>query len=258
LVIDVVIGRDNHGTFGNQKNVTQDKLSSSHGSLDVNKEPNTTTTTTTPPPPPPSTYRYEKVHVQQELKHPLYDPTTLRYDIMLLQLDSPPKLFHRTDINGTATINHASFPFMRLDTGDALSAIEYNNSTTTVLPTASSRLVPSPPPTNNDTVTTTTTTTNRTILNQDSPRNDNVLLALGWGYTQTSRIGTGETADNLQQAGLGLVTNQDCLEAHEGLWITYDNRIFEEMMCTFSATRDACFGTYNIRLEHEDRCAPYV
>lgn len=176
----------------------------------------------------PLAYQYERVRVKQELKHPLYDSNTLRYDIMLLQLDHAPTL-QRSD-NGTTT--NTPFPFMRLDIGDALDAIEYNS--TTVLPLV--QFDDSP----DDGI------MNRTIPNNDISinNNDDVLLALGWGHTKSSRDGTGQPSDILQQAGLGLVSNQDCLEAHEGLWLTYEDRIFDEMMCTFSTTRDACYGKW--------------
>jgi hypothetical protein len=214
-VIDVVIARDN----GSDTNNVTKETSDSH--FDSNNNDSSFDTPDTPP-----AYLYERVHVKRELKHPWYDPIKLRYDIMLLQLDHAPTL-QRIE-NGTAT--NAPFPFMRLDIGDALPAIEYNF--TTLLPAAARLHSPDG------------NIRNRTIPNNDMPVNDNVFLALGWGHTQSGRTGTEQSSDNLQQAGLGLVSNNDCLQAHEGLWLTYSDRIFDEMMCTFSATRDSCYGKY--------------
>jgi hypothetical protein len=212
LVIDAVFARDNN----------------SSGSKDVTQEESNNGPSTDDPDTPPA-YQYERVHVKHELKHPLYNPVTLRYDIMLLQLDHAPKRQRRE--TGTAATTKTSFPFMRLDTGDALAVIEYNAST--LLPPAAksvqmnelSDVVDKNP--NHDHIV---------------PLYDDVLLALGWGHTQSSVVGTGGSSDTLQQAGLGLVSNPDCSQAHEGPWLTYSDRIFDEMMCTFSATRDTCYG----------------
>jgi Trypsin len=253
LVIDAVIARDNNNNNSEGSDSTQQQESSgfvldpnnNHDDLSwedndpANAAADDDTLLQLPLLP---AYQYERIRVKQELKHPLYDSTTLRYDIMLLQLDHAPTLLQTSDSRTTTT---TPFPFMRLDIDDALDVIEYNS--TTVLPMVQFTV-------NDD-----DTIVNRTIPNKDiSSQNDDVLLALGWGFTQSSTStatttssttsttsttsGTGQPSDVLQQAGLGLVSNQDCMEAHEGLWLSYEDRIFDEMICTFSMTRDACYG----------------
>jgi Trypsin len=207
-VIDVVIARDS------SDNVTQ--LQQPDFLLDSSNSQHTDTPATPP------SYNHQRVRVKQELKHPLYDASTLRYDIMLLQLEHAP-IFGEDENSETSRM---TFPFMRLDTGDSLLAIESNE--TTPLPEASRAVqIGDDHP------------QNRTFSEE---LNDDVLLALGWGHTQYSRVGIGHPSDYLQQAGLGLVPNQECSQAQEGLWLTYNDRISEEMLCTFAASRDACYG----------------
>ncbi|KAG7367516.1 trypsin [Nitzschia inconspicua] len=168
-------------------------------------------------------FRSERIRVKKELKHPLYDSSSLRYDIMLLQLDHAPTLLILDDDNDSREAS----PYMRLDRGDTLWTIEKNNATTP-LPTVSRTIDRHE--------------LNHTASSEEFPLNDNTLLALGWGHTETGRVGAGLSSEYLQQAGLGLVSNQECSQAQEGLWLTYEDRIFEEMMCTFAANRDACYG----------------
>jgi secreted trypsin-like serine protease len=64
------------------------------------------------------------------------------------------------------------------------------------------------------------------------------LIALGWGHTQT---GQGPRASFLQQASLGYVPNDVCELSRENS-ASYQNRIHDDMMCTFASGRDTCNG----------------
>lgn len=172
---------------------------------------------------------YERIKVKQELTHPLFDSTSLRYDIMLLQLEHAPTLWDQDD----KTDDTLPFPYMRLDTGMSLQAIEDSNATTS-LPRAA-QAIPVDPRVD---VTLASSPSNE----HPQERNDDVLLALGWGHTKSSRVGIGQPSDNLQKAGLGFVPNQECSQAQEGIFLTYNGRIFEDMMCTFAPNRDSCYG----------------
>jgi secreted trypsin-like serine protease len=158
---------------------------------------------------------YQRIKIKQEIKHPFYDATTLSYDIMLLQLEHPPVF----DMNDTTT-----FPYMRLDSSDVLDSIEESNETATLPQSRLQTMLEN----NNE-------SKGHFIDNQDT------LMALGWGYTQSSRVGIGNPSENLQQAMLGYVPNDECKLAHEQ-FLTYEGRIFDDMMCTYASQRDACYG----------------
>ena len=178
---------------------------------DHNTAPNTTagvTSGTTE-----SEQRYERVRIKQEIQHPEYNRNSLRYDVMLVVLEHPPKFLE----------NETNFTFMKLhhtDDGDSDENDRSGQPMGDVRDMIQGR------------------TTAPSALGTSTPEHDDELIALGWGHTVASR---GPRATFLQQTMLGYVPNDICLQSRENS-ISYQGRIHEDMMCTFAPGRDTCNG----------------
>ena len=162
---------------------------------------------------------YERIPVIQEIQHPQYSRGMLRYDMMLLRLEHPPTIY--ADSNG--------IPFMRLDND-----MSFLNSINETTPLPTPRLPagftlhsddPSSPPEEN------------MNMNQDT------VVAVGWGNTAITGCRATDIAEVLQQAKLGIVPNDECEKAQEN-FLSYQGRIYDEMLCTYASNRDSCYGTY--------------
>jgi hypothetical protein len=163
---------------------------------------------------------YERIPVVQEIQHPKYSRGTLRYDMMLLRLEHPPTIY--TDNN--------DIPFMRLDNDTSfLNSLNETTSLPTPRLPVGFTLYPddpsSSPPDNNMTI------------------NQETLVVVGWGNTQSRIAGPPVTAEVLQQAKLGIVPNDECEKAQEN-FVSYRGRIYDEMLCTYASNRDSCNGKY--------------
>jgi len=150
----------------------------------------------------------ERIRIVEEIQHPKYQSGTLEYDFMLLKLEHAP--------------TSRDIPFMRLN-GD------HNMISSRIAGTA----LPSVRFEQDGTM---------TMEYNDMDRNEDTLVALGWGHTsERAVVDNLQLADVLQEALLGYVPNEECEKAQEN-FLSYQGRITEDMMCTFGTHRDTCFG----------------
>jgi Trypsin len=146
----------------------------------------------------------ERIKILEEIQHPNYNGATFSYDMMLLRLDHAP----------AEASNHR---YVRLDDGRG-GSIESR---------IQSNVVADLP---ND---------GGGVVVPAAAEGERMVRVMGWGHTQPFN---GEPSEALQKADLNFVPNEVCSRAEESS-VSYNGRIFEEMMCTFGSNTDPCFGT---------------
>ena len=168
-----------------------------------------------------------RIKATHEILHPSYNRKNLQNDVMLVVLEKSPN-----EINGRE-ISPPIVPYIKLHSPDdpslqdILDGIEKRKGKHEK---ARKRLrnlfysafgsIPSLP---------------------DAPiTTDLQLKALGWGHTEDGR--DGEPSDFLQEVVLNWVQNEDCENAEENAFRTYENRISDDMMCTWRSGMDTCSG----------------
>lgn len=167
-----------------------------------------------------------RIKAKQEIFHPEYERNTLQHDIMLIVLEKSPN-----EIDGVEA-SPPIVPYMKLHTPDdpsmedLLNAIEkrkggkFRGRLANIFRNAFSpqpRQIPGSPET--------------TALQ---------LKALGWGHTASGE--DGEPSDVLQEVVLNWVKNDECAKAEEHTFKSYQNRITDDMFCTWRDGMDTCNG----------------
>ena len=160
-----------------------------------------------------------RIKATQEILHPKYNRKNLQNDVMLVVLEKSPN-----EIDGVE-VSPPIVPYMKLHTpedqslDEMLNEIQSNSGRSLVTWNGgSSSFIKKPPP----------------------KTTDLRFKALGWGHTADGEIGN--PSNFLKEVDLNWVHNEDCEKAKESDYVNYNNRITNDMMCTWRSGMDTCHG----------------
>lgn len=161
-----------------------------------------------------------RIKATQEILHPKYNRKNLQNDVMLIVLEKSPN-----EVDGVE-VSPPIVPYMKLHSPedksleDMLKEIEINkpnNSGRSLVTGISAFKTPPAPKTT-----------------------DLRLRALGWGHTADGNKGS--PSKILKEVSLNWVLNEECEKSQESDFVNYNNRITDDMMCTWRSGMDTCHG----------------
>lgn len=171
-----------------------------------------------------SSEREIRIPVKEEILHPNYNRLNLENDVMLIVLESSPNNNQIEDTN--SPLFHDPVPYMRLHSpyydqtlDDMVASVDEEKNKKGAMGQQNSNF----------------------YAPSGSPKTTDLQLkALGWGHTANGELGT--PSEILQEVDLNYVLNDDCKDASEDVRVSYENRITDDMMCTWHSDRDTCNG----------------